>query len=162
MTAAGLAVSATGAFAQAAPSDANVNFTGTVGSVCLFSNVVDGTLELDGSLQLKADPIGFGAGGMGTPGSVDLECTGDVDVSVSVPQENGSTTDLLTSAFGMGATVEFTGGPAAFADNVSSNSTGAVFGPVNETLSVGMFVDADQPIPAGAYNYNVVVTATPL
>lgn len=162
MTAAGVAASATGAFAQAAPADATVNFTGTVGSVCTFSNVVAGSLEFDGNFRLAADTAGGGPGGMGTPGSVDLDCTGDVNVSVSLPQENGSTTDLITNAVGMFGVAEFTGGPVAFTDMFNSNSTGTVAGPVSETLSVGMMVDADQPIPSGAYNYNVMVTATPL
>ena len=166
MTAAGIAVSATGAFAQAAPpANETVNFSGTVGSVCLFSNVVDGVLELDGGGFLIADPVGApGSGGMGTPGSVDLECTGDVDVFVSAPQDNASSFDILTGAPMAEAMVEVPSrGRSAVGNNQGfSNSTGPMIGPLNETLSVGMFLDAGQQIPAGAYNYEVVVTAAPL
>ncbi|MEN8444459.1 MAG: hypothetical protein ABG776_05535 [Cyanobacteria bacterium J06555_13] len=155
MTVTGIAVTATGALAQAAPVDATVNFTGTVGSVCTFSNIVDGALEFDGSAILEANPI------VGTQGSVDLDCTGPADVSVSLPVDNASTTDLLTGAAFFSADIEVAG------DFASNSSTGGaslpanLVGPVNETINVGMFVDAGAPIQAGAYDYNVVVTATP-
>ncbi|MEO1393874.1 MAG: hypothetical protein AAFV90_13275 [Cyanobacteria bacterium J06634_5] len=156
-------------FAQAAPTDATVNFTGTVGSVCTFSNIVSGTLALENlnTLQAGAPTASIGTPS-GTAGSVDLDCTGSAELSVSTPQNNGSTTDLSTSPFAaLNAFAEVGAvsgpGPFAFASNssLSSPSTGFMPGPFDTTVTVGMSVSITTDIPEGAYNYNVVVTATP-
>ncbi|MEO1393872.1 MAG: hypothetical protein AAFV90_13265 [Cyanobacteria bacterium J06634_5] len=148
------------AFAQAVPDDATINFTGTVGSVCTFSNVIDGVLGHDGNRVLNASLNS--ASNLGTPGSLDLNCTGLVEVSVSIPQENGSTTNLLSNADVARAAFGQTDGVLAFRDqNGGGNTSGIMAGPIDQTFSVGMFIEAEQPIPAGSYNYNVVVTATP-
>ena len=105
---------------------------------------------------MSSDPVDGG-----TPGSVDLSCTGDAELSVSAPQDNGSTSDLLATANFSDAFAEFGTGTTMTG---TSSGGGPAFmpGPVDETISVGMVVDAGNPIPEGAYNYNVVVTATPL
>ena len=167
LAASGLAISAPRAFAQAAPADATVNFTGTVGSVCLFSNTVNGTLVQDGPSLTSGPPTGGPPGA--SVGFVDLDCTGSVDISVSLPQDNGSTTDLLSGANFYDAFLEVgTGGGGPFASHsfsatggTNSNSTGFIPGPISETLSVSMFIDVPGSPPEGAYNYNVVVTAAP-
>ncbi|MEO1393871.1 MAG: hypothetical protein AAFV90_13260 [Cyanobacteria bacterium J06634_5] len=155
---AGVSTTASGAFAQAAPVDDTVNFTGTVGSVCTFSNVVDGELGLDGPNSLESDSADGGL-----TGSIDLECTGPAEVSVSLPEDNGSTTDILTGANNYGAEVQVD--PTNFTVNTfgggPSGPINFAVGPVSETLNVFMFVNAGSAIPAGAYDYNVVVTATP-
>ena len=158
VTATGITTAATGAFAQAVPADETVNFTGTVGSVCVFSENTPGILAVDTvGNQIAADFPGA------TMGSVNLDCTGGVDVSVGMPQDNGSTTDLLATATDVRSFATVVGMPGAGAtnDNGTSTSTGAIPGPFSDTLEVDMFVDAGAPIPAGAYDYNVVVTATP-
>ena len=101
----------------------------------------------------------------GTPGSVDLSCTGDAELSVSAPQDNGSTSDLLATANLYEAVAEFGTGTnlnGTFMDNQGNGGPAFMPGPVDETISVNMMVDSGNPIPEGAYNYNVVVTATPL
>ncbi|MEN8444460.1 MAG: hypothetical protein ABG776_05540 [Cyanobacteria bacterium J06555_13] len=159
LAATGLIATASGAFAQAAPADATVNFTGTVGSVCIFSNPVDGTLaDIGGSLA--ANEVD------GTRGSVDLDCTGDADVTVSEPIDNGSTNDLLAGTGFYESRVLVGNGPADTRNGSGGPSgplllTGAGAG-VSETLNVDLFIDPTLPIPEGAYNYNVIVTATPL
>lgn len=162
MTAAGVAATASGAFAQAAPADATVNFQGLVGSVCTFSNVVAGTLGNSGSPLMTSDPAD---GGM--DGSVDVSCTGSAELSVSTPQDNGSTNDLLATALNYEAVAEIGAGTPGSNMTVNSSQfgpSGPAFmpGPVDETVRVGMMIDAGTPVPEGAYNYNVVVTATPL
>ena len=157
ITAAGLATSATGAFAQAAPTDATVNFQGTVGSVCTFSNVVNGTLVNSSPTILEATPT------LGSMGAVDLSCTGATEVSISLPQDNSSSTDILTGANNYGAQAMLGVAGPTTSNTLGGGSTAPILdgGPVNETVNVEMFVDASVPIPAGAYNYNVMVTATP-
>ena len=158
VAATGISSAATGAFAQAAPTDETVNFTGTVGSVCVFSNNTPGTLMVD----TVGDQIAAGFPGA-TMGSVDLDCTGGVDISVGMPQDNGSSTDLLLTAVDVRSFASVVGTPGAVAsnDNGTSLSTGAIPGPFSDTVEVDMYIDAGAPIPAGAYDYNVVVTATP-
>lgn len=159
VTATGIVTTTTGAFAQAVPADEAVNFTGTVGSVCMFSNNVSGTLMVDAiGNQLASDLPGA------TMGAVDLDCTGGVDISVSTPQDNGSTTDLLSGATFYNAAAEVASMPGVMASNDNSGAdvpTGAIAGPFSDTLNVNMMIDAGTPIPAGAYDYNVMVTATP-
>ncbi|MEO1393873.1 MAG: hypothetical protein AAFV90_13270 [Cyanobacteria bacterium J06634_5] len=164
-----IATTASGALAQAAPTDATVNFTGTVGSVCLFSNTVNGTLGQDGSFLSSGGFFGGPTSPGSAPGSVDLDCTGDVSISVGLPQDNGSTTDLIPTANNYAAGIEVLGtGPASGATAFSeffggtpfSNATGSLFGPFSETLEVGMNINTSF-LPEGAYNYNVVVTAIP-
>ena len=165
IAASGLVVSATGAFAQAAPANGDVNFTGTVGSVCTFSNMSNGTLAGNGGRLESADPfVGAPAPGSAV-GNIDVDCTGDVIISVGLPQDNGSTTDLLPTAAGYGTVVadsnsNFIAAHDMFGGTINEIPSGTLFGPYNETLSVGMFIDAGF-VPEGAYNYNVVVTATP-
>ena len=165
IAASGLVVSATGAFAQAAPANGDVNFMGTVGSVCTFSNMSNGTLVGGGSFLESANPLNTTNPPGSAVGNIDLDCTGNVEISVGLPQDNGSTTDLLPTANAYGATVAdsssgFLAGADVFSGTPSSNSSGTIFGPFNDTLSVGMYIDAGF-VPEGAYNYNVVVTATP-
>lgn len=168
----GLLSTGTAAFSQAAPTDANVNFTGTVGSVCLFSNNISGILIPDGPNGITSGEPGLG--GFRPPGSavgsVDLDCTGGVNFSVSLPQDNGSTIDLIPAAIAYSARAEIPGaGPFAGAFAVSSFSVGTfntlssgiLLGPFSETIEVGMFVNSASAIPAGAYNYSAVITATP-
>lgn len=163
---AGIMTAANGALAQAAPSEATVNFTGTVGSVCLFSNVVNGVLVDDGGNLTSGFPGGGGPIGA-MSGAVDVDCTGGVDLSVSLPQDNGSTTDLLANANQYESYLELSQSPFgsanAFFDNGITNTlnTGFLPGPFSDTLDIDMRIEAG-PIPEGAYNYNVVVTATPL
>lgn len=167
VAATGVVAAASGAFAQAAPAEATVNFTGTVGSVCIFSNMVPGVLVQDGPNFLDSgDPFGGGAPGSSL-GSVDLECTGGAEISISAPQDNGSTTDLLadpSSGYETFAQVGSTAGtgPATDASNSSSfgSSVGFIPGAFNENVAVGMRIDGPF-IPEGAYNYNVTVTAIP-
>ena len=165
VAATGAVTAASSAFAQAAPADATVNFTGTVGSVCIFSNMTPGTLVQDGLNSLTS-----GVPGGGTPdsalGTVDLECTGGADISVSAPQDNGSTTDLLAdpvAGFNTFAEVGDPSGTGSFTvafNNSGGPSDGSMPGPFNETVSVGLNINTSF-IPEGAYNYNVVVTAAP-
>ncbi len=166
IAATGVVTAASGAFAQAAPADATVNFTGTVGSVCLFSNMVGGTLMQNGGSIESAPPGGGGVPGS-TMGMVDLECTGGANISVSAPQDNGSTTNLLSdpgAIYDTFAQVGAPGGPSPFTDAFNSSGggpfDGSMPGPFNETVSVGMQISTGF-IPEGAYNYNVIVTATP-
>ncbi len=159
MTAIGVVTATTSAFAQAAPVSETVNFTGTVENVCTLDNVVDGTLVGDGRSVLDSD--------LGTSGSIDVNCTGAATLSVSLPQDNSSTTNLLTT------------GGTRYRSSLS-NSQGIVIaekfdqgvnppgswdfnsqGPVNETMSVDVNFGGGENIPVGIYNYNVIVTATP-
>lgn len=166
IAASGLAANATGAFAQAAPADGNVNFTGAVGSVCFFSNMANGSLIDSGGFLESADPFAAVNPPGSAVGTIDLECTGDVEISVGVPQDNGSSTDLTSTSPSYGAVVadssrNFVAAADVFNGTPNSSSSGILPGPFNDTLSVGMFVDAGGAVPEGIYNYNVVVTATP-
>lgn len=161
MTATGVAATAAGAFAQTAPAaDATVNFQGLVGSACVFSNVTAGTIGNPEAFMLSSQSIDGGI-----PGSVDLSCTGDAELSVSLPQDNGSSRNILTTANDYFASARYGTGTAPNETfNGKQGSSGPIFmqGPVEETVDVNMMVDSNAPIPEGVYNYNVVVTATPL
>ncbi|MEM7063605.1 MAG: hypothetical protein AAF572_10630 [Cyanobacteria bacterium P01_B01_bin.77] len=157
---AGVVITASGAFAQAAPPvDETVNFQGEVGSVCSFDNVVDGRLGYDGISVLDSRDNFNG----GQSGSVDLSCTGEFGISVSLPQDNGSTNDLLSLAFDYGADVEAPAFGLAVQNSLVAPSAGpALFGaPIDQMLDINMYVFDPGVIPSGSYNYNVVVTATP-
>lgn len=133
VTATGITTAATGAFAQTA--DETVNFTGTVGNVCVFSSNTPGILAVDAvGNQIAASLPG------GTMGSVDLDCTGGVDISVGMPQDNSSTTDLLATALDVRSSATVVGMPGAGAnnDNGTVSSTGAIPGPFSDTLEVDM------------------------
>jgi hypothetical protein len=148
LTAAGIIANTTNAFAA----DQVVNFQGNVPATCTFSNVVNGTLGIAAPDQLSE------AGAGGAAGSVDLTCNSNAQVSVSLPVDNGSS-PAITPTFAYAG--------AATSAGTATNDTGAgsvpvnVTGPIQETLSVGMYVvNGGVPIPAGTYNYNVTVTAT--
>ncbi|MEM7063604.1 MAG: hypothetical protein AAF572_10625 [Cyanobacteria bacterium P01_B01_bin.77] len=158
-TAAGVVVTASSAFAQAAPPvEETVNFQGEVGSVCIFDNVVDGQLGYNGFDVLDSQDVANG----GQSGSVDLSCTGSWAIEVSLPQDNGSTNDLLGNALNYGVQVEETGLGVIAANDTGVGPTISLFPlPVDETLEVDMYVANPGPIPSGSYNYNVILTATP-
>ena len=157
LAAAGMAATTTSVFAQAAPADATVNFQGLVGSVCTFSNAVAGEIVVSNPGFITSDP-GFG----GVAGSVDLSCTGSAELSVSAPQENGSTTDLLTTANFYKAFATFDAVSTSTDDQGVSTGPAFMSGPVDGSVVVSMELGTGNPIPEGAYNYNVVVTAAPL
>ena len=149
VAATGIVLGAGSAFAQAVSED--VNFDGLVGNACTFSNPQDGSLTDNGSLSSNA------------PGSVDLLCTGGASLSVSLPNDNGSSPDISATAPNMEASVE-NQAQGIFANNSLNGGSNPSFigGPVNTTLEVNMFIDANGGfVPAGSYNYTVTVTATP-
>ena len=158
-----VAIAAHPSFAQTAPTSTSVPFQGLVGSACTFSNIANGALSYDNAQKLSASLIPGTYSG--TPGSVDLNCSGDVELSASAPQDNGSTANILPNATVARGAVGYITDPLAYTDLAqggNSITSGRINGPVNETYAVGMIVQSNIPIPEGVYDYNVVVTATPL
>jgi hypothetical protein len=151
LTTAGVIANTNNAFAE--PVDQIVNFSGTVAPTCAFSNVQNGLLGVEANPAMLSEN---GAGGM--PGFVDLACNSGAQVSVTLPVNNGSSVALTPTW--QGATAQTSAGQA-FQDPNGSTPQSLV-GPVQETVRVGMYlINGSTPIPAGTYNYNVTVTATP-
>jgi hypothetical protein len=150
LTVTGIVANTTSAFAV----DQTVNFQGIVAPTCAFSNVVDGALGVEAANINAISERGVG----GRPGSVDLTCNSGAQVSVSLPVNNGSS--VTVSPSWQAGTVMTSAGEAMRDSGGFLNQN--IIGPVQEQLSVGMYVvNGFTPFPAGTYNYNVVVTANP-
>jgi len=132
---------------NAAPSEETIMFSGTVGAVCTFSDTNPGTLsEFTGGLTTNPQ-------GGGTSGETTVTCTGDNnDISVAAPRR-------------IKAPANFQGSSEAFVsyNQDTANSNGGpsfVKVPAGEaTLQVNMEVQSNGPVPPGAYEYEVTLTA---
>lgn len=132
--------------------NAVVPFNGTVGSVCEFGAIVNGTLIVD---PVDANTLtSTGA----TAGTTTLSCNSDVIVSVVAPAAVGAPATGLTITAST-ATVGVEGETATV-----GTDTPTITGPLtNSPVTVNMTATANAPIPAALlpYVFNVTVTAAP-
>jgi hypothetical protein len=158
--------------AQVAPAATqDINFNGTIGSVCLFTNAVDGALAQGNLTDEWVEGAGGipGAGTAASAGTVTLRCTGGGQLATSVPVGTapaGFTPSVLQSIVydGTSYTSANTGGN--FDTGLWNQSTTPLTVPVNTPvdLAVGMVAGTNatvNSVPAGTYSYTVTLTATP-
>lgn len=145
--------------AKAQTAEGTVEFSGTVGGACTFSNPVAGNLVLnstDDALLGSNDSTGNYPGG--TAAEIDISCTTDATLSMTAPTATG---DPLTAA-----TFTATGTSSNLGldfDSEGSTTNDAVAAGEQDTINVNMLVDnsGGGTIPSGTYSYEVVITATP-
>ena len=138
----------------AQPETEAVPFSGTVGSVCQFKDITPGTLAQRDPRTLESvfDPI---APPTGVPGRTTVNCTNGGEISVSTPTavnvpSGFSPQDLIAFVFNGNQVADSNGSPPII---VTSDA--------DVPLQVGMSVRANGSLPAGAYEYEVTVTASP-
>jgi len=153
-----------------------VPFGGTITTVCTFGTPVPGTLVRTGSLIAVEATTGVVGFSTGTAGSVTLNCTGAASTVTVAPPAGTAPTGFAPAVF---QSVVQRGTNTGAADYTSANA-GGVFDtgswttlgsnvplavPVGtSTLNVGMVVGTNSTVgvlPAGTYNYNVMLTANP-
>lgn len=135
---------------SAAPSEETIMFSATVGSVCTFSDTKPGILGQSSSRLSTNSQDG------GTAGETMVNCTNEPNnITVTAPRQV-----TAPSSFNQGQLRAFVsyGGQIASSDggppSLSVPAGGA-------TLQVNMDVESNGPLPAGLYEYEVTVTASP-
>jgi hypothetical protein len=160
------------AHAQAAPATQDINFNGTIGSVCLFTNPVDGTLAQNNPTDEWVEGAGGipGAGTAASAGSVTLRCTGGGQLATGVPVGTtvpaGFTPSVEQSLVYDGTNYTSASTGANFDAGLWNQPTTPLAIPVNTpvNLTVGMVAGTNgsvNSVPAGTYSYTVTLTATP-
>ncbi|MBW4647045.1 MAG: hypothetical protein KME23_29370 [Goleter apudmare HA4340-LM2] len=146
-------VGTVGFSSSAKAADAEIPFSATVVANCSFNDIVAGTLEPNASNNQLVTLA---------PGTVNLLCSGDADVSVVKPvQDTGDT--VIGPATNLFASVT---------DGTNTNDTDTNTTPIN--LAATAFSSGTTPValtvrmtagdgffPASTYNYVVTVTAAP-
>lgn len=141
----------------AQPETEAVPFSGTVGSVCQFSNTTPGTLAqrnpTSSILESVFQPIAPEA--VGVPGRTTVNCTNGGEISVATPRQLSAPPgftpqDLRAFVFDGNKVADSNGGTPII---VTSDA--------DVPLQVGMAVIGNGSLPAGAYEYEVTVTAAP-
>ena len=135
-----------------------VEFNGTVGGACTFSNPVPGTLVIhstDDSLLGSDSSSGNYPGG--ATADIDINCTADATLTVAAPTATG---DALSGAtFSATATSSNLG---LDFDSAGTNNNNSIIAGQQDTINVNMLADNQgNAVPAGNYSYEVVITATP-
>ena len=134
-----------------------VEFNGLVGGACSFSNPVAGTLVVNSGDPnlLGSDPTGAYPGGV--PAEIDISCTTDATLTIANPTATGD--PLAGATFSATATSSNLG--LDFDSQGGANSNAIAAGE-QDTIRVNMMVDNQgTTVPAGTYNYEAVITATP-
>ncbi len=125
-----------------------VPFDGVVEPMCLFSNVINGVVEVD--------PLDWTTLESTIAGTIDLQCTDNATVSILEPVES---TGLLTFD-SSSSTCSFVGSVIPAGDETSASTTsGGVF---SDTLTISTTAVTSSIIPAGIYQVDCEITATPL
>lgn len=153
---AGFAILGTVAFApnahaQAAPDQETVEFTGTVESSCSFNP--GGEESIPGELTLDDD--GTMLTSEGSPGATTVICFGGGGtISVAEPMKGDMSPDGDFDAVAIVSD--------GLAETTSEDEIPfEIPGDVEVPLLVDMEVTSDNPLPAGEYSYDVMVSATP-
>ena len=131
---------------QATAQSVDVPFTGVVQGTCSFSNLVPGVMVSAGSNVLDTRAPG------GSSGAVTVICNQSADLLVS------NAVQTAGPSFTVGKVMpEATSSSGGFA-----NGGQPLFLPSGQTqVSVDMWVDSPETIPAGNYGYNVSLTIVP-
>jgi hypothetical protein len=150
---------ASSAFAQYAPTTAEIPFEGNVPGACTFSNIKPGILNLN------VAGTGLGTNSSyypnGVAGNFDITCTASATLSVADPIQSSGPVTTNNLAEMNGTTLPNQAfSPAAGGANVSVQ---AGFSSNNGNIWLNM--DASDPngkkLLGGVYKYKVIVTATP-
>ncbi|MDJ1174638.1 hypothetical protein [Roseofilum capinflatum] len=152
-----------------AQNSTTVNFNGTVSSTCTFSNVQNGTLVQPSATAeyLMAESY---LSNTGTSGSVTVNCTAPSSLSISAPVKiqapAGFNPDIVQAAlFNPALPVFTTNGNGQFSNSLPWNAPTTTIPTANNSpyevmMVVGKNANANG-LPAGTYEYQVTVTATP-
>lgn len=143
--------------AQAAPTTAELNFGGSVPSVCTFTNPVAGVVAISRTNpnDLGTNTTRYSTGAAAA--TVDLACTGAAALTVADPVQLTGTTSTTTNAAAVYTSAGSLSSPSG--GFVKTRDLAAGY---NQT---GVRVDVDSaaatPLLGGSYSYKVVLTATP-
>lgn len=143
--------------AQAAPTTADLNFDGTVPSVCTFSNPVTGKVAISRTVtkDLGTNINRYSTGAAAA--TVDLACTGAAVLTVADPVQLTGATTTTSNAAAVYTTIGSLSSPSGGFAKTTNLAAGF--------QQTGVRVDVDSaattPLLGGSYSYKVVLTATP-
>jgi hypothetical protein len=145
-----------------------VPFEGTITNACVFGAPSNGVLARPGALNAVEGSAGLTGFGTGTASRVSVNCPTGASLTVAPPiaaaVPGAFASPVLQSVVQLNASANFTSAGGPFDTGVWAKSTAAMLVPAGpQTLNVGMIAGTNAAgfPPAGAYNYNVTLTATP-
>ena len=141
---------ATGFATQATAQSIDVPFTGVVQGTCSFNNLVPGVMVSgsQGPTNSQLDTRGPG----GSSGAVAVICNQPANLII------GNAVQTAGPSFPVG----FVDVDVQSSDGGSAPGGQSLFLPPGQTqLSVDMWIDSPETIPAGNYGYNVSLTVVP-